>query len=51
MSEDRGYYDSSNDKVTIKVEFQFKKWKFLIRLQFKKNLTSNQSNLLKEIAS
>ena len=29
MSEDRGYYDSSNDKVTIKVEFQFKKqsWK------------------------
>ena len=25
MDVENGYYDSSNDKVTIKVEFQFKK--------------------------
>ena len=36
MNVENGFYDSSNDKVTIKVEFQFKQWIFLIKLQFSK---------------
>ena len=38
MKAENGYYDSSNDKVTIKAEFRFKKNDFKTILKFKTKL-------------